>query len=159
MSHTAAVKTVPITSISALQAAALALKAAGVNCTLEQNATPRMYYSHQIKNQMASTTKGQEQYKFAEDPDCCPYVLRLHDSCYDVGFLEMKEGGYAPVFDNHASRVSTYLGTGSGNNPEAIHKLLQNYTLAAVKEAAVAQGLNLEDSYLNDKGEAVLVYV
>lgn len=144
MSHTTTIGDVAINDLNALQAAVRAMQEKGVNCELIQNAKPRMYYPDQHGN--------------------CEYVLRLHDSQYDVGFQKQADGSYSPVFDEWAGHVGNQIGaTGAvcnlaENRAKAnIGQLMQQYAMAAATNAAQSQGYHVENSYIDTEGNAKLV--
>lgn len=144
MSHTTKLKSVEIKDVSALFSAVGDLKAAGIRCDLVQNAKPRMYYNDQ---------HGQ-----------CAYVLKLHDSQYDVGFDLQKDGTYAPVFDEWGNYVGGQIGaacpmpnTQEGRAQHAIGKFLQSYAKHAAINAAVAQGYMVEGTEVDADGNVHLM--
>ena len=63
------------------------LKKQGVRCELLANAQPRMYYADQLQRHLGRKN------------EIADYVLRLHDSPYDVAFIKDEKGSYQPVFD------------------------------------------------------------
>jgi hypothetical protein len=139
-------KAVVIKDVSALHAAVGDLKAAGVKCDLVQNQTPRMYYSSQHGN--------------------CAYVLKLHDSAYDVGFDLQADGSYLPVFDEWANHVSSQIGAGStcplpttqeGRAQHAIGKFAQSYAKHAAINSAVSQGYMVEGTEIDADGNVHLM--
>ena len=91
MSHTTTIKSVPIRSVNALRAAVQELKGKGIKCDLVENEVPRMYYANQHGK--------------------CAFVLKLHDSQYDVGFDQQKDGTYAPVLDIWNQQIAKQVGT------------------------------------------------
>lgn len=159
MSHTTSIRSVPITSVSALRACVAELKESGVKCDLLENAAPRMYYENQLQKHMG------------RKDEICDYVLRLHDAVYDVGFIKQEDGSYAPVFDNYTVGnrfvgVKHVLGakfTGqeehwSGHHEEsdetlhAIGKLLQGYSKHATIETCIAQGYQITEITQDNEG-------
>lgn len=145
MSHTVKVNSVPIKSINALTCAVNELKQQGVNCDLKTNTQPRMYYKDQH--------------------GICDYVLRLHDSPYDVGFDYNKEDNvYNVVVDPWANKVGSQIGascpipkTDEEKARHCVGKLMQLYTKHTVIEAATQQGYTVEDAYLDSKNNYQVV--
>lgn len=144
MSHTTTVKSVAIRDISALRAAVAELQSKGVRCELLEGpqVTPRMYYSGQ-----SAELKGKT-----------PFVLKLNDSPYDVGFQLMEDGTYAPVMDTFAGHIKKQIGAECGCSGKtegesaavAIGGLMQRYAKHAAINAAVAQGFSVEDVAYNE---------
>ena len=169
MSHTTTVKSVPIRSITALQQAVAKLQAQGVKCELVQNAQPRMYYADQLQRHLKQKS------------EICPYVLKLPDAYYDVGFLQQEDGSLVPVFDdyNYPSRTVKETQTGksgiagvlgatwkgkvehwSGSQDDkqkeqtrySIGKLMNAYSTAAAVEKAVRSGYTVESTKVKADG-------
>lgn len=154
MSHTTTVKSVGIRDIEALKQAVADLQSErGINCSLEEgkNIAPRMYYSRQTEELKGKT----------------PYVLRLPDAQYDVGFQEMEDGTYAPVTDFFGSSVENQLHSDCGCDKNemtqdqrttyAIGGLMQRYAKNAAINSAVAQGYEVESvTQDQDTGEVHL---
>ncbi len=146
MSHTTTLRSVAIRDASAIRAAASALKAKGINCDLIENASPRMYGSHQTMQ--------------------CEYVLKLNDGTYDVGFKLQKDGTYSPVFDEYQRHVGGQIGanvdvcpmpkTQDGKAQHQIGQFMQAYTEAATINAAVAQGYSVESTVTDAEGNVHL---
>ncbi len=125
MSHTTTIRSVPIRSISAVRTAVQELQNKGVKCELIENAQPRMYY--------------------AQQHGVCPYVLKLQDSRYDVGFSPNATGAYDIVMDTWAGEIERQIGDNRvGDENRAIAKFLRAYTKAATIEAAQEQGYMIE---------------
>lgn len=139
MSHTTTIKSVPIRSVTALQAAVRELQQAGVQCSLAQNQKPRMYYENQ---------HGE-----------CDYVLKLDKSRYDIGFQKQKDGTYEMVLDTWNNEIAQQVGTKAvnwaeryssseskearelRNNPQAhVGSLMQLYTKHAAIQTATSKG-------------------
>lgn len=144
MSHTTTIRGVKITDIAALRSAVAELQAQGVNCTLMENTKPRMYYANQH--------------------GVCPYVLRLDNSPYDVGFDQQEDGSYVPVFDEWAGKVRGQIGatcplpnTEEGRAQHAIGRLMQGYAKHAAMNAALAQGYMIESCETDQQGNVQLV--
>lgn len=150
-----------------MQAAVLELQRMGVRCELKQNAVPRMYYADQISRHIKSNSEVAGQFVFHQNVEECDYVLHLPDSHYDVAFLKTKSGEYVPVFDDyeHGTEngrhpymeklpIKKFLGAAYAGKVEhwsgarkdteqtlhSIGKLLQEYTVAAATNAALAAG-------------------
>jgi hypothetical protein len=150
MSHTTAIKGLAIKDVSAIRSAAAKLKNQGVNCTLVENAAPRMYYP--------------DQYRKDHGRSSCEFVLKLHDSEYDLGFELQKDGTYAPIFDEFSSYISGQLGASCPmpNTPEgrAQHKMgkfLQGYAVDAATNAAIQSGYMVESADIDQQGNVQLV--
>jgi hypothetical protein len=112
-----------------LQDAVEYLKQNGLNATLEQNVKPRMYYGNQF--------------------GVCDYVLKLHDSPYDVGFDKQKDGSYAPVFDSWNGYIQKQVG-----NPStcAVPKTEEERQVAAVASLLNAYGVMAAKNELESQG-------
>ncbi len=139
MSHTTVMHNVVIRDISALKQAISALKVKGINCSLLENAKPRMYSSSQSPT--------------------CDYVLRLEDGKYDVGFEKQKDGTYAPLLDVWDNNVSGQIGatcpmphTSEGRAQHAIGQFMQEYSKAATVNAAMQQGYIVESTETDAEG-------
>ena len=130
MSHTTTIKSVVLKDISALRQAVSQLQAEGVKCELVENVKPRMYYKDQHV--------------------ACPYVLKLHDSPYDVGFDKQEDGTYVPVFDEFSGHVAKQIGAkrkikqGEERAQHAIGNLLQKYAVNVATNQALSQGFIVE---------------
>lgn len=131
MSHTTAIDSIVFSDIDALTAAVKELAASGVKCSLEKNATPRAFYQNQAGLGPA------------------PYVLRLHDSRYDIGFYP-REGkqGFEARTDLFGGDIAKVLGTNSVKPGEtqmqaALGKLNQTYAIHAATRAATKKGMNV----------------
>lgn len=146
MSHTTTIKSVPIRSRKALDRAIAALNAAGVVCSIVENATPRLYYPNQLQKD-----KGRADNK-------ADLVIKLEGSAYDIGLLKSADGSYEIVYDAYVpwgqKGVKDVLGIAydgkathwAGNRAETeedthgIAKFLQEYSKAEVIGVAEAQG-------------------
>lgn len=142
MSHTTTIKSVTIKDVAALKAAVKELQAAGVDCTLEENQKPRMYYQNQ-------------------HPQNSDYVLRLGNCPYDVGFDKQEDGSYAAVFDEWGGHIHKKIGAAVGEcettSPEhAIGRLMQLYSKNAAINAATAQGYMVEGCTTDKNGNLQL---
>ena len=142
MSHTTTIKAVPVTDISALQAAVAELKAKGVNIELIQDAVPRMYYANQHGK--------------------CDYVVQLNNSRYDVGFEKQADGSYTPVLDTWAGEINRSIGAScplgeyADQGLHAIGQLMQSYSKHAAINAAVSEGHTVSDCYVDTDGNVQL---
>lgn len=143
MSHTTKLNNVTIRDVSAMQSAVEALRAKGIQCSLVQNAKPRMYYSNQHSNS--------------------DYVLKLDNCPYDVGFDKQQDGTYAPVFDEWAGNVGRQLGaacpmpnTPEGRAQHQIGQFMQEYAKAATINQAIAQGYMVEGAETDQEGNVHL---
>lgn len=136
MSHTSEISAVAIVDIAALEGAVAELKAAGVRCSLVKDTTPRAFYA---------TQEGMGQ---------APYVLKLEDSPYDVGFYENGKGGYVARTDLFAGHVQRILGAVRGAKETAeqaaLGKLYQTYAVHAAIRQATRQGYRVQRSVKAD---------
>lgn len=151
MSHTTKLTGLQIRDEAALVKAAADLKAEGINCHIDRNAVPNMYYANQ---------HGE-----------CDYVLRLPNAqyggmSYDVGFDKQDDGTYAPVFDEWMNVVAGQIGAGAAcpmpNTPEGraqhqIGRFMQHYAANAAINAAATAGMSVEQSYTDQDGNIQLV--
>lgn len=148
MSHTTTVKKVAIRDINALRTAVATLKAKGVNCDLVENQTPRMYYERQER-----------------EIGKCDYVLKLHNSSYDVGFVKDEDGSYHTVFDNWDNQISKEIGAryDHANDQEKgltkseceIGKLMKEYSKEASINAFETAGYTI-DSVIEEEEQYVI---
>lgn len=147
MSHTTTLKGIQIRDISALRSAVAELMQAGVNCRLEENATPRMYYANQHGK--------------------CAFVLKLPNSKYDVGFDLQEDGSYLPVMDTWAGEISRHIGVANPScempkdHTEAdalrsIGRFSQSYAKFAAMNAAAHQGYIVDSAHTDEKGNVHL---
>ena len=148
ISHTTTLKGVQIRDTNALAAAVAELAARGIKCRLEQNVRPRMYYGNQH--------------------GVCPYVLKLDNAPYDVGFDRQEDGSFLPVMDTWAGHIQREIGV---TNPAcelpkdhaereammAIGRLSQTYAKHAAINAAAAQGYIVDSASTDEKGNIHLV--
>ena len=139
MSHVTVIKSVPIKSISALYAAVTNLQEKGIKCKLEKDCRPAMYAEHQEV--------------------LCPYVLRLEDSKFDIGFQKEKDSeSYDILMDTYAGHLKNVLGTEGKNDNNHIGLLLQEYSKEAAKEAAFACGMMVEECYMDEDENVVMIF-
>jgi hypothetical protein len=127
MSHTSAIKSISIQSVSALRAAVEELATTGVKCSLVENAKPRAYFSNQQGLGVAD------------------FVLQLHDAQYDVGFYKTEDGkSYEARTDFWGKSVESVLGACALSPENAMQaklgKLYQLYGIAAATEQARKKG-------------------
>lgn len=78
----------------------------GINCTVEADAVPRMWYPDQIARHVVSKENADIAaglpglgLQFHANPEECDFVLRLPDAHYDIAFIRDREGNYVPFFD------------------------------------------------------------
>jgi hypothetical protein len=142
MSHTTKIDSVVISDVGALAQAITELTAEGVRCELLENAMPRAYYNNQ---------KGME---------TAPYVVKLHDSKYDVGLYDNGQGGYEARADFWAKEVENVLGAkaaGAGDAAQAkMGKLFQRYAVVAAENHAAMNGYS---SQRNEQADGTLQLV
>jgi hypothetical protein len=144
VSHTTAIDNIVFQDIAALTAAVNELAAQGIKCSLEKDAVPRAYYQNQVGMEKA------------------PYVLRLHDAPFDIGFYYDKDkGGHVARTDLHAGHVSRQLGVQAQGSETAMQaalgKLNQTYAIHATTRAAVAKGMQVRRVNGNDGSVRLVV--
>lgn len=126
MSHTTTIKAIKITSIDALRIAVNELKSQGIKCELAENVKPRSYSANQ------------------QGMGVAPYVLRIPDANYDVGFYQTDDGSYEARTDFFLGSVAKVLGVPAADRERAeqaqLGKLYQAYGIAVVEEQARRQG-------------------
>jgi len=145
MSHTTEINTVTVRDISALHSAVDALRRTGIDISLVTNEVPRMYYSNQHK--------------------ACPYVVKLGNSRYDIGFDNSENPQvYKPVMDLWGGDIAGEVGascpmpnTDEGKAQHSIGLLMQKYTEIAVQNAARAQGHQVERVFTDNAGNVQVV--
>lgn len=146
MSHTTTIRGMNITSVPAMRHAVEALQNKGIRCELLENAKPRMYYRRQ--------------------EETCDFVLKLHDSTYDVGFRKNADGGYDPVLDTWDNQIEDQVGavcpvpdmnTSQGRAQMAIGRFMVEYNEALGLMEAVKNGLMHEGTYVDEKGNRHIV--
>jgi hypothetical protein len=124
-----------ITDVAALRAAVDELKRRGMKISLEQNTTPRAYFSNQ---------QGMGE---------ADYVVQLHDASYDVG-LYKKDKGYEARTDFWGGSVEKVLGVnpkeGENADQARLGKLYQMYAVCAAEQQAFRQGYNPRRVELSD---------
>ena len=137
MSHTTTIRAVSIRDISALQSAVSELQAEGIQCELVQNQKPRLYYKDQHS--------------------VCPYVLKLKNSRYDVGFDLQKDGSLVPITDEFGGDVAKQIGAkrglknGDDRSLHAIGNLMQKYAKNAAINQAMSQGYFVESCEVDNE--------
>ena len=128
MSHTSKISAITIVDIHALRAACRELKEKqGVNLSIEENVTPRAYFSDQ------------------QGMGVAPYVIKLHDCRYDVGLYQTADKrGYEARADLFAGYIAGQLGEtarqGEDRDMAQMGKLFKLYAVHATMRTAVAQG-------------------
>lgn len=151
MSHTTTVKSVPIKDINAIRSAVEDLKKAGIKCELLQDAKPRLYYA----NQHGKTD----------------FVVKLHDSPYDLGLEKQDNGSYAMIFDEWGGNMKKHIGTTVAacdlpqneaerqvvKKQEHVAKFVQAYTTNATKNQLTAEGYLVEELVDANTGEVSIV--
>ena len=93
-------------------------------------------------------------------------MLRLNESQYDVGFQKQEDGSYVPVYDEWAGQIANQLANPKAakatsddeQHARSIGLLLQEYGAAAAKNAALSQGLILEEETQDEHGNYQLVF-
>lgn len=131
MSHTSTIKDVVFADIDALKAAIHELRSNGISCEMLENALPRAYY----QNQDGMNTVA-------------PYVLKLTDSPYDVGFYPT-EGGLEARCDLYGGHIQKVLGVAVKAGPNesreraAMGKLYNLYAVHATTRAAIRKGFKV----------------
>lgn len=151
MSHTTKLKSIVIRDAAALVQAIADMRAEGINCSLDRNAVPNMYYNNQHGN--------------------CDYVLRLPNALYngrnyDVGFDKQEDGTYVPVFDEWGQAVEKQIGAGDtcpmpttpeGKAQHKIGRFMQHYAKNAAMNAAAQQGYAVESVQQDAEGNYQVV--
>lgn len=147
MSHTTSIDEIVFSDIAALKMAVNDLKAMGLKVSLIENATPRAYYSDQ---------KGMGK---------APYVLRLEDGSYDVGFYADKEKkGLVARTDFYDNHISKFLGGGIPRKGEKVSdgqrqmgKLFAAYAVNAATLQAQRQGYSVRRVPQKDGGVQLIM--
>lgn len=143
MSHTSTVEAIAFVDLDALRSAIQELKDRGLRLDLIENATPRAYFPDQ------------------EGLGEAPYVVKLHDTKYDIGLYPRENGqGYEARCDTWGGYISDILGAqATGKEGEAqscMGKLFNVYAIHAATRAAVRQGYAVQRIDRED-GSAKLV--
>lgn len=101
MSHTTTVSGLSIKFADSIRAAVTEMKTNGLNVELLENATPRMYYPHQM-----------------QEVGDCDFVLKVKDAKYDVGLKWNSEAEeYDLIFDEWGgNQNSSFAWDGSIRN-------------------------------------------
>ena len=144
ISHTTRVKAVKVTDIDALRAAVDTLaRERNVKITLEENTGARLWSTEP---------------KF-------PYVVKVKDCRFDVGFERGEDGSYTPVFDAHGGYLAQFVGGGQklAKTPEEqmlsnIGGLMQAYTREVLTRTAQMQGALVTTSTTEDGTVVLQVY-
>ncbi len=146
MSHTSEVSGIVFMDIEALRSAVNELKTKGIKCSLVANSVPRAFYPNQTGLGLA------------------PWVLKLDDSPYDVGFYQDgKAKGYTARTDLWGGHVSRILGSTApaktGENPTqvALGRLFQTYAVHAATRKAVQQGMTVKRIDAPDGGVRLVI--
>lgn len=153
MSHTTTLKSLAIKDENAIVKAVEDLQKRGINCRLDRNTKPRMYYTRQEVD--------------------CDYVIRLDDSAkaahgkpLDVGFQKQKDGTFAVIMDEWANGVGSQIGatcaipqTAEERAMHTIGQFGQLYAKHAAINAATAQGYIVQRDYLDAEGNVQLEVV
>ena len=130
MSHTTTITGVTIKDIPALRAAIEELKSKGVKCDLLENAVPRAYFDNQQGMGKAD------------------YVVKLHESRFDIGLYKNKDNEYEARTDLHANQVANVLGAKAGKGEDArqaaMGKMFQMYAVHAATRKAMQQGYKVQ---------------
>lgn len=130
MSHTSEIKNIVFNDTEALKLAVRDLQAAGIRCSLEQNATPRAFYQNQQGMGKAD------------------WVLRLQDAPYDVGlYKDDSVKGLVARTDLFAGKVAQVLGVqarpGESIEQAALGKMYHAYAVNAATRQAAKQGYSV----------------
>jgi len=143
MSHTTAIKGVEITDVHALRLAVNDLNAAGVKCSLLENAIPRAYYSNQDGLGKADL------------------VLKLDNAQYDVG-LYLKDKNYEARTDFWGNSVERELGvkdSGVSGEQQKLGKLYQFYAVNATQRALNMKGISTRRTTKDDGTIQLMAHV
>lgn len=147
MSHTTKIEGVSIKNEKAIRKAVENLKAKGINISLKENATPRMYYDAQER-----------------EVGKCEYVLHLPDAKYDVGLKKQADGSYTPIYDEYMGSVGKQIGgackipkTDEEKSLWGIGQFSQEYAKEAATMAAEAEGWYVQDTTMDEDGNVHLV--
>ena len=150
MSHNVTISDIKITDIDALEAACAELRSKGVKISLHKDATYLAYDSSQTK--------------------VYPYVIKMEESKYDIGFEKTSDGAYVPVFDPFAGQIQRVVGLDRNsvqnldllnacavNDPKVhIGKLMQTYGLCKAEAEAGQHGYTTQ-RVNSDGGQVQLV--
>ena len=148
ISHTTTISGINITDPNAIRKAVDNLRARGVDISLVENATPRMYFPHQ-----------------EAEVGSCDFVLKLPNARYDVGLKKQEDGTYAPIFDEWANSVGQQLGgqcaipqTAEEKSMWAVGAFSQEYAKEAAITAAQSQGYSVQSASTDADGNVNLVF-
>ena len=126
MSHTASIKGIKITNIDALRTAIEDLNEQGIQCSLQDNATPRAYFKDQAGMGKAD------------------HVVTITNCPYDLGLYKQPDGTYEVRTDFWAGAVERVFGVKASDPAKAdqakLGKLFQAYGLAAATIEATQRG-------------------
>lgn len=136
MSHTTTISGITIKDIPALRSAIQELKSKGVKCDLLENEVPRAYFDNQ------------------EGMGKADYVVKLHDSRFDVGLYKNSKNEFEARADLHAGHVASVLGStpkkGEDARQAAMGKMFQMYAVHAATRKATQQGFTIQRNVLKD---------
>ncbi len=145
MSHTSEISSVAIVDIQALEATVADLNKQGIKCSLQRNAVPRAFYQNQ------------------EGLGLAPFVLKLNDCPYDVGFYENGKGGYSARTDLWMGHVAKLLGVTAKDKETtqqaALGKLFHGYAVNAALRQAARQGYRVTKSVKADGSVQLIMNV
>lgn len=144
MSHTTRIKSVEIKSPAAVRSAVEFLKSQGLTIQLLENATPRMYFANQFKNNTGL--------------DVAEYVIQVNNEknkarpC-DIAIFRNKEGAYEIAYDSWGHYISDILGIKSAKTTEGetMGKFLQEYVKQATIEQAMLQGYAVSNVWYDEE--------
>lgn len=126
MSHTTAVKSIAITSITALRAAVEELSQKGIRISMVENEVPRAYFANQQGMGKAD------------------FVLKLADAKYDIGLYKQDNGSFEARTDFWGQSVENVLGAKATADQYAeqakMGQLFQAYAVNATMEQARREG-------------------
>jgi hypothetical protein len=142
ISHTSSIKSIKITSITALRSAIAELNTEGIQCSLVEGGTPRAYFTNQAGMGKAD------------------FVIALPTCRFDVGLYKGEDNTYEARTDWFGGSVEGLLGA-PASTPEAreqakLGKLLQRYGLCASQEVAKKKGL-MTRRVVKENGSIALV--
>lgn len=142
MSHNTTIDEIVFTDIDALKMAVTDLNKLGIKSSLIENAVPRAYSHGQLKQ--------------------APYVLKLENGQYDVGFYYDKaKKGYVAMADFYAGYVADQLGAKTGKGESAAQgqmgKLFNAYAVNAATRQAIRQGYSVRRVNKQDGGVQLIM--
>lgn len=127
MSHTSSIRSIKITSITALRSAIEELSLEGIRCSLVEGGTPRAYFTNQAGMGKAD------------------YVVSLPTCKFDIGLYKGNDGSYEARTDWFGGDIERLFGA-PASTPESseqarMGKLFQRYAVCAAQEVAKKKGL------------------